>query len=252
MSRRKRVEEEEHDNSERWLLSYADFITLLMIFFVIMYAMGQMDTAKSAELTEALGIELGGSGHKIISLLDGEGQLMESSEVNGELEKMTESEKQQVLKETIDEYVQDSTLAESVTTRIENRGLVLSFNDSLFFDSGETIIRQGEIDKFVDIGKILNHSIVKDSFIRVEGHTDNVPMNNGIYKSNWDLSAIRASNVAQILINESGIDPARISVVGYGEYRPKADNNTDGGRKANRRVDVLILSSEFSESENTE
>lgn len=89
-----------------------------------------------------------------------------------------------------------------------------------------------------------------DNFIKVEGHTDSVPVHNNEYKSNWDLSVMRASNVAQILIDKADIEPDRLSATGYGEYRPKAENSTNEGKATNRRVDLLIMNSKYNEVEN--
>nr|WP_330362449.1 OmpA family protein [[Clostridium] dakarense] len=133
---------------------------------------------------------------------------------------------------------------------MEKRGLVVSFKDSLFFDSGKAQVRPEQVDKLIKICEIINQSIISDSYIRVEGHTDTVPMHNEVYKSNWDLSVMRASNVLQILIDKAGMKPERVSATGYGEYRPKVDNSTAEGKSINRRVDILIMNSQFNEVEN--
>ncbi len=247
MSRRNKKREEEPENHERWLLSYADFITLLMIFFIIMYSMSEMDKSKYNELASVFSVEMGGGGTGILK--GGNGAT--DSETSVADKEATEEQKQEEVKESIDAYIDTSELNDSVTTSIEERGLVLSFNDALFFDSGNAEIKVDQTEKFADIGELLNQPALKDSFIRVEGYTDSVPVSNPQYKSNWDLSALRASNVAQIIIKDSGIDPKRVSVVGYGEYRPKADNKTKEGRLENRRVDILILNSEFNDTEQT-
>lgn len=247
MSRRNKKHEEEPENHERWLLSYADFITLLMIFFIILYSMSEMDKSKYNQLASVFSIEMGGGG---TGVLEG-GSKSADSETSVAEDEVTEEQKQEEVKKNIDAYIDTSELNGSVTTSIEERGLVLSFNDALFFDSGNAEIKEGQTEKFADIGKLLNQPTLKDSFIRVEGYTDSVPVSNPQYKSNWDLSALRASNVAQIIIKDSGIDPKRVSVVGYGEYRPKADNKTKEGRLENRRVDILILNSEYNDTEKT-
>lgn len=247
MSRRNKKREEEPENHERWLLSYADFITLLMIFFIIMYSMSEMDKSKYNELASAFSVEMGGGG---TGILEG-GNGTTDTETSVADKAVTEEQKQEEVKESIDAYIDTSELNDSVTTSIEERGLVLSFNDALFFDSGNAEIKVDQTEKFADIGELLNQPALKESFIRVEGYTDSVPVSNPQYKSNWDLSALRASNVAQIIIKDSGIDPKRVSVVGYGEYRPKADNKTTEGRLENRRVDILILNSEYNDTEQT-
>lgn len=239
--RKKHEEEEEHQNHERWLLSYADFITLLMIFFIIMYAMSTLDQKKYEKLTTALNQAMG----------DGSAIADTGSNMGGEIGNgLSEDAKLKKVKENLDKYLKENNLSASVSTTIEKRGLVLSFKDSLFFDSGKAEIRPEQIDKLITISKIINQSIISDSYIRIEGHTDSVPMHNEIFKSNWDLSVMRASNVAQILIDKAGINPERLSATGYGEYRPKVDNSTAEGKSTNRRVDIIIMNSQFNEVEN--
>ena len=250
MSRRKK-HEEAHENHERWLLSYADFITLLMIFFVIMYSMSNVDKEKykqvAAGLNKAMG---GGGGANIIGVDGGVSVNQDSSPIDTNVVDMPEEQRLEQVKNAVDKYLQSNGLGDSVVTKVEERGLVLSFKDSLFFDSGKADIKPEQSKKLVEIGKMLNQPIINGSYIRVEGHTDNIPINTYLFKSNWDLSVIRASNVSQLLINQSGIKPDRISAAGYGEFRPKTDNNTDAGRAANRRVDILIMSTKFNEVEN--
>lgn len=244
MSRRRKNEDEEHENHERWLLSYADFITLLMIFFIIMYSISQMDKTKYEQLASVLSVEMGSGGSGFLS-----GGKEPISKDNMTEEEKKEEKDQMAIKKEVDEYIKNSDLKGSVTTSIEERGLILSFNDALFFDSGKAEVKEKQEKKFIDIGRILNRESLKSSFIRVEGYTDNVPIKNPAYKSNWDLSVLRASNVAQIIIDQAQINPERVSVVGYGEYRPKGDNHTEKGRLDNRRVDILVLNKELNEIE---
>ncbi|CZR02713.1 membrane motb of proton-channel complex mota/motb [Trichococcus palustris] len=259
MSRRKK-KEEEHDNSERWLLSYADFITLLMIFFVIMYAMSRMDQGDSIKLKHSISAEFGaifdgngGENPVDIGVETSPGQYaVQADPQTGESEEgatLSEGEKQEQVKEQLDAYIAENSLSDDITTSIGTRGLVVSFNGSMFFESGEAEIKTEQISSLVEVAKVLNQPFLEDSYIRVEGYTDNVPMNNEEFDSNWDLSVLRASNVAKAIISQSGIDPTKVSAVGYGEYRPKGDNNTAEGRTQNRRVDILILNSEFNDTE---
>jgi chemotaxis protein MotB len=249
MSRRKK-HDEPHENHERWLLSYADFITLLMIFFIIMYSMSNLDKEKYQQVASGLQKAMGGGGGANIIGIEGKVPIDESIPVNTNIVDATEEEKLEHVKEVVDKYLEDSGLSGSVATTVEERGLVLSFKDSLFFDSGKADIKTEQTKKLVEIGKILNQPIINGSFIRIEGHTDNRPISTYLYKSNWDLSVIRASNVSQLLINQSGIKPERVSAAGYGEFRPKADNNSEVGRASNRRVDILIMNTKFNEVEN--
>jgi chemotaxis protein MotB len=259
MSRRKK-KEEEHDNSERWLLSYADFITLLMIFFVVMYAMSRMDQGDSTKLKQSISAEFGAifddnGGEKPVELggeMSSEEHAVQGDSQTGENEEgatLSEFEKEEQVKELIDEYIAENSLSDDITTSIETRGLVVSFNGSMFFESGEAEIKSEQIPSLVEVAKLLNQPFLQQSYIRVEGYTDNVPMKNEKYDSNWDLSVMRASNVAKAIIDQSGIDPTKVSAVGYGEYRPTGDNKTAEGRAQNRRVDILILNSEFNDTE---
>lgn len=249
MSRRKR-HEESHDNAERWLLSYADFITLLMIFFVVLYSMSNLDNQKYQQIAAGLNKAMGGGGATLIGKDKGTSIDKNSAPVDTNVVNSDEEARLEQVKAIVDKYLSDSGLSNSVTTNIEERGLVLSFKDTLFFDSGNADIKEEQVKKLVEIGKILNQPIINSSYIRVEGHTDNIPISTYEYKSNWDLSVIRAANVAQVLISQSGIKPQRISATGYGEYRPRMDNTSEAGRASNRRVDILIMNTKFNEVEN--
>jgi chemotaxis protein MotB len=249
MSRKKR--EEKEPNHERWLLTYSDLITLLMIFFIVMYSFSNIDKEKYRQVVYGLNKAMGSGGGK--NIIGNEGNVgvdQQNDVINTDFVDPQEVNKLEEVKNAVDKYLNESGLIDSVETKIEERGLVLSFRDSLFFDSGKADIKPEQAKKLIEIGKILNQPIISDSYIRVEGHTDNVPISTYLFKSNWDLSVIRASNVSQLLINQSGIKPERISAAGYGEFRPKASNGTDAGRAANRRVDILIMNTKFNEVEN--
>jgi chemotaxis protein MotB len=249
MSRRKK-QEEPHENSERWLLSYADFITLVMIFFVVLYSMSNLDNQKYQQLASGLNKAMGGGGATLIGKDQGTSIDSNTAPVDTNVVNPDEQARLEQVKSLVDKYLSSSGLSDSVATSIEERGLVLSFKDTLFFDSGKADIKNEQIKKLVEIGKILNQPIINSSYIRVEGHTDNIPISTYEYKSNWDLSVIRAANVSQLLINQSGIKPERISATGYGEYRPKMSNSSEAGRASNRRVDILIMNTKFNEVEN--
>ena len=118
-------------------------------------------------------------------------------------------------------------------------GFVISLHELGFFDSGEAKLMPGAADKIKRIAAVLTQYGLD---MRVEGHSDNVPIHNAIFASNWDLSTARAMAVATMLINESGIDPKRISIAGYAQYHPVASNDTPEGRRANRRVDIVVVS----------
>lgn len=238
------------DDSERWMLSYLDFITLLMIFFLVMYALSNVDNAKYKALSKSLQIGfISGAGKNVIGTSDGIDIGIESDEDgNSSLGQgqLTEDQKLEDVKSKVDQLVDSSELKGSVNTSIQERGLVISFNDSVFFNSGEANIKKDWQNKLIAISKVLNGI---DNYIRVEGHTDNVAINTEYFHSNWQLSSVRAANVVEFLISEGNVEPGRLSSIGYGEYRPIKTNDTEEGRSANRRVDILILNSKYNESE---
>lgn len=242
--------EEKEANHERWLLTYSDLITLLMIFFVIMYASSNVSASKYKAVSDSFKIALGG-GRTLIGQEEGANinasNSVENSSTSKDNKELSEENKLMNLKENVDNYLQSAGMSASISTSIEERGLVISLKDSIIFESGKAEIKSDYKKKLVDLGSILNKM---DSYIRVEGHTDNVPINNNKFNSNWQLSVIRATNVTELLIEEAHIAPKRLSSVGYGEFRPVADNTTEQGRAQNRRVDIVLINSKYNEIEN--
>jgi chemotaxis protein MotB len=242
----KKKKPEGHMNHERWLLSYSDFMTLLMILFVVLFAMSSVDQTKYKQLSESMKIAMGG-GKSIVANQDAVSITEPSKPLNTEIEAQNEQSKLEQLKAQVDKYLEKNGMKDSVTTQIDERGLVVSLNDTLFFDSGRAEIKVESQKKIIEIGKILNQL---GNYMRIEGHTDNVPISNGQFSSNWQLSSARAANVTEFLIANSGIQPEKLSAVGYGEYRPILDNSTEEGRARNRRVDIIIVNSKFNKIEN--
>ncbi|MBS6501763.1 MAG: OmpA family protein [Clostridium sp.] len=235
---KKRVEKPE--NHERWLLTYSDLITLLMIFFVVLYSASSVNESKYKQLATSMGDVFTG-GSSVLGSAENSGS---SSDEPGELKPLvqTEEEKLRGIESQVNDIVKDLELEGSVTTSIEERGLIISFTDSVFFDSAKADIKEELKPKLISVSNILNKI---DNYVRVEGHTDNLPISTSDYHSNWQLSSVRASNVVEFLISYGSISPSRLSAVGYSEYRPVADNATEEGRAKNRRVDILILNNKF-------
>ncbi|MEG0371165.1 MAG: OmpA family protein [Clostridium sp.] len=149
-------------------------------------------------------------------------------------------------KTEVDEYLDKEGLSAKVESNIDERGLVISLQDTLIFDSGSAGIKPVQREMISKIGKILKDM---PNYIRIEGHTDNIPIKNSEFSSNWRLSSVRASNIVEVLIAESKITPTKISALGYGENRPVASNSTVDGQSKNRRVDIVILNSKYNETE---
>ncbi len=248
MSRRQSGEG--HVSHDRWLVSYADFITLLFAFFVVLYASAEMDRKKIAELSAAIegGFQQMGAfarnqplaahggtgraqgtppGSSLTGLPPrpeaGPGGMVDADALRRELES--------VLGEEIREH--------EIDMRVTPEGLVLSLREIGFFDSGQAKMLPSALPKLARIAGVLNSHGFD---LRVEGHTDDVPIHNYEFQSNWELSTARATQVVTLLVENYSLDPLRISAAGYGPYRPVASNETAQGRKMNRRVDLVITS----------
>ncbi|HHW57473.1 MAG TPA: flagellar motor protein MotB [Clostridia bacterium] len=232
----RRLEDESKPNHERWLLTYSDMITLLLIFFIVMYTISSINATKFAQIAGSLTKTFTGTDYVI-------GQYSGNSFVpgtKGDKNTLGEIEKQ------LRGFVKENNLQGMVTSYIDERGLVISLQDSLLFDLGSADVKPQEREVLIRIGKMLK---TLPNHIRVEGFTDNLPIHNNKFDSNWELSVIRATNVVKILVNEVGIEPDRISAVGYGEYRPVVPNDSEEHRKLNRRVDIVIMNTEYNKWE---
>ncbi|SHK86857.1 chemotaxis protein MotB [Clostridium cavendishii DSM 21758] len=244
---KKKKEPDKPANHERWLVSYADFMTLLMIFFVVMYAMSNIDSTKYKQMSDSLRVAMGG-GKTVVGTNEAANIQEAKPEVKPaeETEEQKEEKKLEQVKKEVDGYINTNQLTGSVVTSIEERGLVISFEDNIFFDSGKADIKDGVRTKLDSVATILKKI---DNYVRVEGHTDNLPINTAMFQSNYQLSAMRAANVVEYLVVKDGMNGAKLSSVGYGEHRPVASNDTEANRSKNRRVDVVILNSNLSASE---
>ena len=239
--RKKKVKKE---NSERWLLTYSDLITLLMIFFVVMYSMSNVDASKYSQVSDSLRYTFSGSQYVL-----GEGGSGGGTGSNGDglttRQGATRLSRTEELEGTLEKYLKDNALENEVYVDIEPRGLVVSLKDSVFFESGKASVAAKYAQNILEIGKILD---TLKSDIVIEGYTDNVPIHNSIYPSNWELAAMRAINVVHLLVEEGHLSPSMLSATSYGEYRPSASNETAEGKAQNRRISIVVLSSEFYKS----
>jgi chemotaxis protein MotB len=148
----------------------------------------------------------------------------------------------QDLKKDLDVIFEDKKMTSSITTAIDTRGLVISLDNAILFDSGSADIKGVNDDTLLMIAETINNL---DNYIRIEGHTDNIPMKSARYPSNWELSTARAASVVRLFLEEGKVPPDKVVAVGYGEYRPIADNSTIEGRAKNRRIDIIILSEKY-------
>jgi len=230
--RRRRRKIEDKEDLERWLLTYSDLITLLLAFFVVMYSMSRIDAKQFGKMSEALNF-----------ILKGGDQLVkkggEQSKTGHGLLKLGNLN---MIQRRINERFKKLGRHEELQTEITERGLVIHIMESALFSQGSAQLqpRAREILDLVaeQIKPLPNH-------IRIEGHTDDRPIQTSLYPSNWELSSARATQVVHYFIDYHSIAPDHISARGYGEYRPRRPNNTPENRAANRRVDVVILTMEL-------
>ena len=248
---RRRVITKDDTHPDRWLVSYADFMTLMFALFVVLFASAYHDKKAIQRVSAAVK-----NGFQDMGLSSASNGPLEGPPTNllkdGAALSSTESDPNKPapvpgdaridlneLHKKLDLVLGKEIERQEVGLRMTPEGFVISLHELGFFDSGEAKLRPGAAAKIKRIAAVLTQYGLD---MRVEGHSDNVPIHNAIFASNWDLSTARAMAVATMLINESGIDPKRISIAGYAQYHPVASNDTPEGRRANRRVDIVVVS----------
>lgn len=239
MARKKKPEEP--GNHERWLISYADFITLLFAFFVTMYALSSVNEGKYRVLSDSLSAAFSPVDFPFKRKDTGIEFVQKPNIIPDLLKKKDYNTYQKIQNDLKD--LENAGVANIIP---EKRGIVVRLSDRAIFDQGQDRLRP---DAKIILDKVAETLEDKESFIRIEGHTDNVPINTPQFPSNWELSSSRAVNVLRYLVDKHGMKPGRLSALGFGEYRPIADNGTSEGRVKNRRIDIVILSEEGARSE---
>ena len=236
-----RGELHEDHTDESWLIPYADLLTLLLALFICLYASSNIDQEKYNALSEIFSdLILEGKGITMIPSFDKKPETRPPSDEDAIGD--SEEESLLALQAQLEQYLEEQGLATQVSTAIDDRGLVISMSDAVLFDPGSAVIKPEHRDVLVRIGMIIDRL---NNFIRIEGHTDTVPMHSEVYPSNWELSCGRAASVVRLFVDESRIEPEMLMPVGYGEFRPIADNTTIDGRSKNRRVDIIVMSSRY-------
>jgi len=240
-----------HENHERWLVSYADFITLLFAFFVVLYASSQVDKKKMGQLAGAIqeafsemGVfqgksigppdESGGSSPSKPQAADELARLVESKAAGPEMSRADMG----TLKRELELALAPEIQRKEIALHVGPEGLVVSLREVGFFDSGSATLRKESEAAFARIAELIQQY---ECNVRVEGHTDDVPIHTAQFASNWELSTARATEVIRKFILQYRFEPQRLSAAGYGEYHPAASNKDEDGRRMNRRIDLVIL-----------
>lgn len=229
---KKKVHHEEHVD-ETWLIPYADMLTLLLALFIVMFAMSKLDNEKMEKVSEQFNIIFsGGSG-----VLEKNGTSLIPMNNFPSLNEQ-EEDKMTEIKLNIEKEIKSSGYSDKISITLDEKGLGISIQDVVLFNSGKADVLNNVNPMLLHISEMLKGL---DNEIKVVGHTDNVPIKTAQFRSNWDLSAMRAINVMNFFIDSGGLDPARFAFEGYGEYSPKYDNSTDEGKAKNRRVEILLI-----------
>ncbi len=229
--RRRRLHAED-ENPDRWVVSYADFITLLFAFFTAMYAISRVDTGKLQLFAGSMRTAFKAAPVQSSPVIEG---IVPIPEDTLRLEK------------EVSRAVAALKAPEDISVRRDDRGVVISIGDNLLFDVGQAVVKKSSVPALSAIASVITRV---SNHVVVEGHTDNVPVSatgrgaRSVYASNWELSTARATGVLQYFLGNYGLPAERFSASGYAEFRPVASNATPQGRTKNRRVDIVLLSEE--------
>lgn len=202
------------DYINRWVVSYADFVTMLLALFMVMYAVLRIDNQKLTEFQ-----------HKMQQTF-----INKSNVTNYQVD---------IKQAQVEKLINDNfSKSDSVKVVKSSKGLVLRVNNKVLFDEGSASIKPNAQKTLVEISKVLTKI---DNPVIIEGHTDSTPIKNTKFQSNWELSTARATNIISYMLKIGGLNPKRLCAVGYGEYMPITNNTTISGRMLNRRVDIIVL-----------
>lgn len=246
MAKRRRAEHHEEHIDETWLIPYSDLLTLLLALFIVLFASSQIDQKKFDQIAKSFNAAFTNSGNSA-AILDHDKSAIEfrvdqdlpqikaMNRTEGQLQETLQLEE---LKKELDKYIMDNNLSGKLNTILSEDGLMIRIKDSALFPSGSAeLIPDSQLygSKIAKMLKNLSQKII------ISGHTDNVPINNSRFPSNWELSSLRAINFMKYLLAQENLQPGRFSAIGYGEYHPISSNDTPEERSKNRRVEVLIM-----------
>lgn len=259
MSRKRH--QQHHVNHERWMVSYADFVTLLFAFFVVMFATARSDRKKVEKVSEsvrdafeqgqianvgsairhALSTSKNKNAKPPETLSDSRLSNVPGIDASGKLNPELASSVR-LLEKELHQEIQNGDVA----LRMEPRGLAISFRQAAVFDSGEAVVKESAYEP---IRKVAHAISLIPNLVRLEGNTDNIPIHNQRFNSNWELSSARSIAILNLLVDRDAVPKTRLGVAGYADVAPIASNDTEEGRAKNRRVDIMILSEVAGRSE---
>lgn len=250
---RRRAKSAHPENHERWLVSYADFITLLFAFFVMMYANSKTDQIRAQQISEAFrnAMSEGRLSQALARWVNPPVEAAPRPKENTPRKTDPPRSQDQAVEllpslKQLRESLKKEIASGRLDVRMERRGLVISLREATFFPPGEDGI---EVSTYSTLEVIANELKRSPNPIRMEGHTDSIPIHNERFRSNWHLSAARGITMMELFTSRFGFPPERLAIAGFAETAPVADNETADGRSRNRRVDIVVLNEEAMISE---
>jgi len=264
VAKKARPEHHEEHADESWLLPYSDLMTLLLALFIVLYAMSSANVSKFEAMAEAFDSVFHGgksvldhtsttdpnkkqdgtkseSQQQSLQQMAEQAQAKKKDSSNETLAKLKQKEQEDLtkLKKQLDSYIAQNGLSSQLDTNLNQSQLQITISDKALFASGDAVVKPSSRTLAASIANILKN--FPGYNIEVIGHTDNVPILNSQFKSNWDLSSSRANNFMQVLLKNPSLNPVRFTSIAAGEYHPVASNATEAGRAQNRRVEVSII-----------
>lgn len=266
--KRRNMKRPEKKGAPRWLVTYSDMIQLILVFFILLFAMSQIDMVKFESITRSFqsraildflpsivpsedisSSDLGVDGDDFDLGLDGDLGDDRDVDYEGIKDQLEEWEKKADalarLMENVESFLESEDLGDVISATRTEEGVILVLQDSILFESGQAEILDSGVPFLDEVGRLLKGI---NNTVRVEGHTDSRPINTYRYPSNWELSGARAGVVVRYFIEEHGLDEDRFLIAGYADTRPVADNTTPENMSKNRRVEIVILDSEHNQS----
>lgn len=248
MSKRKKKVHHEDHIPEDWLLPYADLLTLLLALFIVLFGMSSIDAQKFNAMSEAFnGAFTSGTGIFDYPTPVPQNEAASPDDTDEDEQIATEEQREKIeqlelenIQKKVNTYIEEKDLTDKLSTSLTDEGLLLTIRDNVLFASGSADVRQQDLKTANEIAQLLVMNPPRN--IIISGHTDNVPISNPHFASNWELSVMRAINFMKVILtNNDSLDPALFSAKGFGEFKPIASNDTAEGKGKNRRVEILIL-----------
>ena len=244
MARKKRAKAHEEEASEAWLLPYSDLMTLLLALFIALFAITQTDQTKITALAQAFSAAFNMGGPSFFNQMGpniSAKREMISDEDVGNYAYIQENQTLESIQRELEDYIQQNNLQDQLSTQLEEEGLMIRIKEKALFPSGSADL----VPESARIGPIVAGLLASiPERVLISGHTDTDPISNARFPSNWELSSTRALTFMKYLLSiNNDLNPARFSAIGYGEYRPIANNETVEGKQTNRRVEILIARS---------